>query len=384
MRDNCKKCKIKRYDSSRSCQSSSVATAVTSLSVSKGPDEPDDQVDQLDGLKFLAERDMRSLHRHIPALGRKDVQFSAIRQHFYPEGGWGWVVVFCSFLAHCLTSGNLLAGGAIALQLQNNFKTGYMTGVWAPLVAWVISLAVAPLVTHICSQYSVRLIAVVAGLVLNMAFLFASFGSQLHQVVLSYGVLLGAASGTVRETCSIMLGQYFKSRRLLVEVFVSCGSGLGVIIFSLLYKESIRFLGWRLGLQSLQGLFLVSFFLGLFYRSASLYHPQRDAISHIKHQKEKVKSKSFNKEKSERKKMRLINLSLILEPNIRIYLASMTLSAGGIYTPVFIMPLHLTGEGEMEHFPLLGVWLGLSMLVGSLGGFINISFGWVYPCYLDL
>ena len=32
------------------------------------------------------------------------------------------------------------------------------------------------------SQYSVRLIAVVAGLVLNMAFLFASFGSQLHQV----------------------------------------------------------------------------------------------------------------------------------------------------------------------------------------------------------
>jgi len=368
MKDNCNKCKIKRNNSSRSCQSNSVNTAVTSLSISKDEKSKDDQQDQLEGLKFLAERDMRSLHKHIPALGRKDVQISAIRQHYYPEGGWGWVVVFSSLLAHCLTTGNLLAGGSVAFQLKNHFKTSMMASLWAPLLAWSISLSVAPLVTHICRQYSVRLVAVVGGLVLNMAFLFASFGSQLHQIVLSYGLLLGATSGAVRETCSIMLGQYFKTRRLLVEMFVSCGSGLGIILFSVLYRESVRSLGWRLGLQSLQGVFIIAFFLGLFYRSASLYHPQRDAISHIKHQKEKVKSKSFNESMRARKKFKIVDLSILMQPDIRICMGSLALTAGGIYTPIFTLPLHLESEGDEEHIALLGVWLGLATLCGSLGG----------------
>ncbi len=41
-------------------------------------------------------------------------------------------------------------------------------------------------------------------------------------------------------------------------------------------------LGWRLGLQSVTGCVSSLFFLGLFYRSASLYHPQRRAILHLK------------------------------------------------------------------------------------------------------
>lgn len=47
-------------------------------------------------------------------------------------------------------------------------------------------------------------------------------------------------------------------------------------------------MGWRLGLQAATGLLLSAFFLGTFYRSASLYHPQRRAILHLKTQRKKV------------------------------------------------------------------------------------------------
>ena len=43
-----------------------------------------------------------------------------------------------------------------------------------------------------------------------------------------------------------------------------------------------RSLGWRFGLQSVTSVLTSLFFLGLFYRSASLYHPQRRAILHLK------------------------------------------------------------------------------------------------------
>lgn len=47
-------------------------------------------------------------------------------------------------------------------------------------------------------------------------------------------------------------------------------------------------MGWRLGLQAVTGLVSISFFMGLLYRPASLYHPQRRAILHLKNQRKKV------------------------------------------------------------------------------------------------
>lgn len=43
-----------------------------------------------------------------------------------------------------------------------------------------------------------------------------------------------------------------------------------------------RSIGWRLGLQALTGIVFSTFILGIFYRPASLYHPQRRAILHLK------------------------------------------------------------------------------------------------------
>ncbi|GBP85459.1 hypothetical protein EVAR_64757_1 [Eumeta japonica] len=37
----------------------------------------------------LRERELRSLHRTVPALRRRELDTRAIKHHFYPEGGWG-------------------------------------------------------------------------------------------------------------------------------------------------------------------------------------------------------------------------------------------------------------------------------------------------------
>ncbi|CAB0002653.1 unnamed protein product [Nesidiocoris tenuis] len=53
-----------------------------------------------------------------------------------------------------------------------------------------------------------------------------------------------------------------------------------------------RAIGWRLGLQLVTLVVVMTFFLGTCYRSASLYHPQRRAILHLKNQKRKIKDKN--------------------------------------------------------------------------------------------
>ena len=114
----------------------------------------------------------------------------------------------------------------------------HMRTTWVVVTAWSVSLALSPIITHICRVHSIRLVTVVGGLTMNLAFLFASFGHQLHQVFLSYGLLFGVGCCAVREASSLMVGQYFKDRRELAEMIVLSGHGIGIIVFSLLYKIS--------------------------------------------------------------------------------------------------------------------------------------------------
>ena len=115
----------------------------------------------------------------------------------------------------------------------------HMRTAWVVVTAWSVSLAVSPIITHICWEHSIRLVAVVGGLIMNLAFLFASFGHQLHQVFLSYGLLFGVGCCMVREASSLMVGQYFKDKRELAEMFVLSGPGIGIIIFSLFFRTSL-------------------------------------------------------------------------------------------------------------------------------------------------
>ena len=144
-----------------------------------------------------------------------------------------------------------------------------------------------------------------------------AMSSCLQFFFFSYGALMSIAMALVRESSALMVGQYFKRRRDFVEIVVQMGAGIGVILFSVFFKEALGYgcscaprllsrnfddervrlflffhsqMGWRLGLQAATGLLLSAFFLGTLYRSASLYHPQRRAILHLKTQRKKVQT----------------------------------------------------------------------------------------------
>ena len=77
--------------------------------------------------------------------------------------------------------------------------------------------------------------------------------------------------------------------------------------------------------------------LGLFFRPASLYHPQRDAISHIKCQKEKVKGVNSKEKLKQKKKNQLLNFAFLKNRKMRIFIISMSVGSLGVYTPIFYL-----------------------------------------------
>ncbi|XP_037079324.1 monocarboxylate transporter 14-like [Pollicipes pollicipes] len=128
---------------------------------------------------------MNSLQQRVPGLRRHDARTSTIRQHYYPEGGWGWVVCGCAFLVHLLLTGLQLSYGVLLLLVLTVWgRESYLQAVWLGSLNLCVSLLVSPAVVGLCRRKSTRLTAVLGGLVVALACLFTSFATELHQLFL--------------------------------------------------------------------------------------------------------------------------------------------------------------------------------------------------------
>jgi hypothetical protein len=90
-------------------------------------------------------------------------------------------------------------------------------------------------------------------------------------------------------------------------------------------------------MQEITGLLVTTFLLGTFYRSASLYHPQRRAILHLKTQKRKIKNKDKEKNKLQDDRPPFFEFTTFKSRTVQIILLSTFISHLGIYSPLFFL-----------------------------------------------
>ncbi|XP_076658008.1 uncharacterized protein LOC143362063 isoform X1 [Halictus rubicundus] len=284
-----------------------------------------------------------------------------LKRHYYPEGGWGHVVVTVAVLVQVICHGLQLGHGVLLTHSTEKFHKDVQHAGWLGAMSTGVALLVSPITIAICRRKSTRLTAVLGGLVTALGCLFTSFATQFHQLFFSYGTVVGIGVGLTRDCSTLMVAQYFKRRRELVEIFVVSGSGLGIAVMSAFIKGAISKIGWRLGLQAVTGVVFLTFILGTFYRSASLYHPQRRAILHLKNQKRKIKDKNKTDDRPP-----FFDFSTLKSKTVRILLMSTGISAFGINTPIFYLAHQVEEEGLGDTVVLLQAYLGLAWTLGCV------------------
>lgn len=104
-----------------------------------------------------------------------------------------------------------------------------------------------------------------------------------------------------------------------------------------------------------------TFFLGLFYRSAAVYHPQRRAILHLKTQKRKVKEKNRQNNRTP-----FFDLKTLRSQTVRIILLSSAFSAFGIYIPIVNLANTVKSDKLMDADLPLQVNMGIGFILGSI------------------
>ena len=115
-------------------------------------------------------------------------------------------------------------------------------------------------------------------------------------------------------------------------------------------------------MQQITGLLITTFLLGTFYRSASLYHPQRRAILHLKTQKRKIKNKDKEKNKLQDDRPPFFEFTALKSRTVQIILLSTFLSHVGIFSPLFFLVRFQTFYNSFESpISCRGARLGISI-----------------------
>ncbi|KAF8791174.1 monocarboxylate transporter 10-like [Argiope bruennichi] len=338
-------------------------------------------VPQFDGVRSSPKNTVREDKRKktdIPGLNLllspNDPKAATIHQNYYPEGGWGWVVLVCALIFDVILSTLHLSAGFLIVEIRNQFLKGEesIQPVAVASVFLGVSQLLSPIVVALCKKKSTRLLAIFGAIVTSLGCLFTSFATQLHQVYLSYGIFIGSGNSLARETSSIMIGQYFKKRRQQVEMLSLIGYGFGVATMPLLFSYWVRLVGWRRGLQILAGIQCVVSLVAILFRPASLYHPQRRAILHIKslQKRSKAKDKSYVVEKRP-----FIDFSVLNSRTVQILVIGSGITAFGISAPfIFLVEEMLKDKMSIKNIYHVNIYLGLACAAGSaIFGFIVIQ-----------
>ena len=93
-----------------------------------------------------------------------------LKQHYYPEGGWGWLVALAAFLVNIIGHGVQVSLAILFLHNLAHFnRRGTVVGQESPSTTWLVSvsssvsLLISPVIISVCKRKSTRLVAVVGG-----------------------------------------------------------------------------------------------------------------------------------------------------------------------------------------------------------------------------
>ncbi|KAG0037638.1 hypothetical protein BGZ82_002132 [Podila clonocystis] len=170
----------------------------------------------------------------------------------YPEGGFGWLVVFGAFMIQfCGFGFNFSWGVYQEYYLAENI----FPGATLSQVSWVGGIGASsvfltgPIQASMTRRFGIHTVIAAGAVISSSGIILASFTKELWQLYLTQGVLFGLGAGMSIFTSIAVPVQWFNKRRGLASGITVAGSGIGGAALAPLNRFLISQLGFRWALR---------------------------------------------------------------------------------------------------------------------------------------
>jgi MFS family permease len=179
---------------------------------------------------------------------------------------YGWVVIATTFFTGLVTAGAVGLPGAFIRPLGGEFgwDTAQISGALA--VRFLLFGLMAPFSAALIERYGVRRIVTIAITMLIAGLSLATVMTQLWQLFILWGLVLGVGSGmTALVLGATMASRWFTARRGLVLGMLTAAISTGQLVFLPLASWLIEHMGWRaallpsIGALAVAGLLVILF-----------------------------------------------------------------------------------------------------------------------------
>ncbi|XP_018905157.2 uncharacterized protein [Bemisia tabaci] len=173
-----------------------------------------------------------------------------------PDGGYGWVIVFASFLSNMIVDGIAYTFGIFLQEFVKHFGESQGKTAWVGSLLSGMYLSAGPVVSALTNKFGCRKVCITGSIVSCLAFVLSIFSANVNQLMLSYGVLGGIGFGLIYLPAVVCVGYYFETKRSLATGIAVCGSGVGTFAFAPFAAFLIEQYGWKGANLILAGLIL--------------------------------------------------------------------------------------------------------------------------------
>jgi MFS family permease len=162
---------------------------------------------------------------------------------------YGWVMVAVTFFTALVSAGTVGAPGVFIVPLQQEFGWTTAEVSSALSIRFILFGLMAPFAAALLNRYGLRNVTLSALLIVSSALVASLAMTQLWQLILLWGVVIGIGTGmTALVLGATIAARWFAARRGLVVGILTASVATGQLLFLPLLAAITERMGWRIAL----------------------------------------------------------------------------------------------------------------------------------------
>ena len=130
-----------------------------------------------------------------------------------PDGGWGWVVVLGSFVAHLIADGCSFSFGVLYAELLDYFSESKGKTALVGSLFVSVPLITGPVASALTNRYGCQATVAAGGLIAGLGFVVSAFADSIEVLCVTIGIVSGLGLSMVYVPAVVVVAQYFEKRR---------------------------------------------------------------------------------------------------------------------------------------------------------------------------
>lgn len=195
-----------------------------------------------------------------------------------PDGGYGWVIVFASFICFVIVDGIIFSFGIFLREFATTFDESKGATAWVASIQTGCYLLAGPVAAGLANAFGCRPVTIGGSLLAAAGFCGAVFAQSIIHLYIAIGLFSGIGFGFIFLPAAVNISFYFEKRRAFATGIAVCGSGIGGFMMAPCCQLLVSEFGWRGSMLILAGMTLNCCVVGALFRPIEEPQPKSEPV----------------------------------------------------------------------------------------------------------